>query len=116
MAREMLTVLHHRGNWQEVMFTDTKGITSNFYLHFAPGIIGDKYRKRPVFQRIRKQNPDLVLRCLVSGVIYSKGKKSKEEHYQTIFPAYKFMEQNVHLDDPGVKDKTGKVDRQYLFR
>ncbi len=116
MSNNNIAVLNKRSTWQEVMKMDTTGATSNFYLHFSPGFIGDIYRKRPVFQRLNNTEPDLVQRCLDSGRMFSEKKDLKEKHYQTIFPAYRFMEQNVHLTDPGVVDKDGKIDMNYLFR
>ena len=107
--------LNKRNTWQEVIEMDTNGVTSNFYMHFATEWVADIYRERPVFERLKKVNPNLVKICLESHKKHANNIKSGE-HYQTIFPAYKFMEQNVLLTDAGVTDKTGKVDKDYLFR
>lgn len=114
MANENIATLNQRKTWQEVMQMDTNGVTSNFYMFFAQGF-GEIYREQLVFHRLRKSNPDLVQICLQSGTEYSERKKSREAHYETIFPAYQFMEQNVHLTDPHVV-RDGKVDMDYLFR
>ncbi|MBS3076371.1 hypothetical protein J4481_01360 [Candidatus Pacearchaeota archaeon] len=108
--------LNERKNWEEVMQMDANGVTSNFYLYFSPSWIGDIYRKMPIFNRLNLAKPDLVKVCLHSGKDYSQKLKTRVDHYQTIFPAYEFMEKNVLLSDKDVVNEEGNVDRDYLFR
>jgi hypothetical protein len=97
------------------MEMDLTGIHSNFYLHFSPEFFGSIYRKRQVFQRLILSEKELANACIKSGKEYHEKTRTKEEHYQTIFPAYQFMEANVHIEDRDVIDKNGILNEDYLF-
>jgi len=95
---------------------ELRGCDNNFFLHFAPGSEGTIYRERPVFTRLQEYDPDLVRICLHSGDKFSRYQVTREDHYNTIFPAYKFMANNVHDSDPGVCNNQDRSGKFYLFR